>query len=250
VLITGGSSGIGLETARRVAAAGAVTLICGRDLQKLADAERLIQSEGGRISADAVDLADPGDCAEFVQRVLGRHGGVDVLINNAGRSIRRSIQHSLDRFHDFQRTMELNYFGALRLTLGLLPAMAEKRAGHVINISSIGVLMSSPRFAAYAASKAALDAWTRCAASEYADLGIAFTTIYMPLVRTAMIAPTHSYDRVPALSVEQAAQLALQAIVQRPTRIATSVGMLANVGYAVAPDWMRSVSNYLFRSVA
>jgi len=249
VLITGGSSGIGLETARRVATAGAITLICGRDLRKLVDAEQQIRREGGNISADAVDLADPTDCDELVQRVLEQHGRVDVLVNNAGRSIRRSIQHSLDRFHDFQRTMQLNYFGALRLTLGLLPAMAENRAGHVINISSIGVLMGSPRFAAYAASKAALDAWTRCAASEYADLGIEFTTIYMPLVRTAMIAPTESYERVPALSAEQAAELAIQAIVRRPARIATSLGTLANVADAVAPHWLRSVGNYLFRSV-
>jgi len=249
VLITGGSSGIGLATARRVAAAGARTLICGRDLHKLSDAERQIAGEGGQISADAVDLADPRDCDELVQRVLERHGGVDVLVNNAGRSIRRSVQHSLERFHDFQRTMQLNYFGALRLTLGLLPAMAQRRCGHVINISSMGVLMGSPRFAAYAASKAALDAWTRCAASEYADLGIAFTTIHMPLARTPMIAPTQSYDRVPALSAEQAAELVIQAIVERPLRITPPLGTLADVSHALAPHWLRSIGNQLFRSV-
>jgi len=248
VLITGGSSGIGLQTARRLAAAGAITLICGRDLQKLADAEQQIASDGGQVRADAVDLADPSDCDEFVHRLLDRHGTVDVLINNAGRSIRRSVHSSLDRFHDFQRTMQLNYFAALRLTLGLLPAMAKQRQGHVINISSLAVLMGSPRFSAYAASKAALDAWTRCTASEYADLGIDFTTIHMPLVRTPMIAPTQSYERVPALRPEQAAELVMRAIVQRPARITTSIGALADAAQTVAPHWMRSLGNYLFRS--
>jgi NAD(P)-dependent dehydrogenase (short-subunit alcohol dehydrogenase family) len=249
VLITGGSSGIGLETARRVAAAGATTLICGRDLERLADAERQIGSAGGEVHAHAVDLADPSDCAEFAQRLVRRHGGVDILVNNAGRSIRRSISASLDRLHDYQRTMQLNYFGALQLTLGLLPSMVQKRQGHVINISSLGVLMSTPRYAAYSASKAALDAWTRCAASEYADLGVRFTTIYMPLVRTPMIAPTQSYERVPALTPQQAAELILQAVVQRPARIATSLGTLANLTHTLAPHWMRTLGNYLFRSL-
>jgi NAD(P)-dependent dehydrogenase (short-subunit alcohol dehydrogenase family) len=174
VLITGGSSGIGLESAKRVAAAGAKTIICGRDPERLAQA-RLELGDVGDVSAHSVDIADLDACDGLAQRLLEEHGGVDILINNAGRSIRRSVQHSLDRFHDFQRTMQLNYFGALRLTLALLPAMASRRSGHVINVSSIGVLMNAPRFAAYSASKAALDAWTRCAAGEYADLGIEFT---------------------------------------------------------------------------
>ncbi|HWO08741.1 MAG TPA: SDR family NAD(P)-dependent oxidoreductase [Polyangiaceae bacterium] len=248
VLITGGSSGIGLETARRVAVAGAKTLICARDLDKLTSAQRQLARAGGDVRADAVNLADPRECDAFAGRLLERHGAVDVLINNAGRSIRRSVQHSFERFHDFQRTMQLNYFGALRLTMRLLPAMARQRSGHVINVSSIGVLMGSPRFSAYAASKAALDTWTRCAASEYADVGVAFTTIYMPLVRTPMSAPTESYGRVPALSAEGAAELAVRAIVERPARIATSLGTLGDLAHALAPHWTRSLGNYLFRS--
>jgi NAD(P)-dependent dehydrogenase (short-subunit alcohol dehydrogenase family) len=248
VLITGGSSGIGLETAKRVAAAGARTIICGRDVQKLAEAELEIRARGGDVEVDVVDLADGGACDRFVARVLARHGGVDILINNAGRSIRRAVAHSLDRFHDFERTMQLNYFAALRLITGLLPAMVQRGGGHVINMSSISVLLSAPRFAAYGASKAALDAWTRAAASEYADRGIAFTTIYMPLVRTPMIAPTRSYDDVPALTAAQAADLAVRAIVGRPARIATVVGIIADIARAVAPRLMLSFGQRLHLS--
>jgi NAD(P)-dependent dehydrogenase (short-subunit alcohol dehydrogenase family) len=140
------------------------------------------------------------DCDRFVKLLHDNHGGVDFLINNAGRSIRRAIESSYDRFHDFERTMQLNYFGCLRVTMGLLPGMVAKKKGHVVNISSIGVLTNAPRFSAYVASKAALDAWTRCASSEFADQGISFTTINMPLVRTPMIAPTGLYNNVPTLS--------------------------------------------------
>ena len=136
-------------------------------------------------------------CDALVEKVLAEHGGVDILINNAGRSIRRSIELSYDRFHDFERTMQLNYFGSLRLIMGFLPKMTERRRGQIINISSIGVLANSPRFSAYVASKAALDAFSRCAQGELSGKGIAFTTINMPLVKTPMIAPTKMYDSVP-----------------------------------------------------
>lgn len=248
VLITGGSSGIGLETARRVASAGATTLICGRDPQKLLEAQHLLAGSGA-VQATAVDLSNLEACDAFVRQVLAQHGHVDVLINNAGRSIRRSVQHSLDRFHDLERTMQINYFGALRVTLGLLPEMARRRAGHVINVSSASVPMGAARFSAYAASKAALDTWTRCAASEYADLGVEFTTIYMPLVRTPMIAPTQSYDRVPALSAEQAAELVVRAILERPARLTTPVAALGELVNAIAPRWMRDFGNHMFRSL-
>ena len=171
----------------------------------------------------------------MVAWLIENYGGVDVLINNAGRSIRRGIESSNDRFHDFERTMQLNYFGCLRITMGLLPSMAAKRKGHVVNISSIGVLTNAPRFSAYVASKAALDAWTRCAASEYLDVGVTFTTINMPLVRTPMIAPTKIYQNVPTLSPEEAADLIVQAIVYKPVRIATRLGVFGQVLHALAP---------------
>ena len=150
---------------------------------------------------------------------------MDFLINNAGRSIRRAIEASYDRFHDYERTMQLNYFGSLRVTMGLLPGMVAKRKGHVVNISSIGVLTNAPRFSAYVASKAALDAWTRCASSEFADQGISFTTINMPLVRTPMIAPTKIYNNVPTLAPEEAADMIAQACIYKPVRVATRLGI-------------------------
>ena len=187
VLITGGSSGIGLAAAHKFAEAGATTIICGRDQDKLDEACAEAKAKGYSFIAYSADIADMTDCDRFVQLLIDNHGGVDFLINNAGRSIRRAIESSYDRFHDYERTMQLNYFGCLRVTMGFLPGMVAKRKGHVVNISSIGVLTNAPRFSAYVASKAALDAWTRCASSEFADQGITFTTINMPLVRTPMI---------------------------------------------------------------
>ncbi|HEX7644714.1 MAG TPA: SDR family oxidoreductase [Burkholderiaceae bacterium] len=247
VLITGGSSGIGLAAAHKIAEAGAITIICGRDEEKLAEAKREIQERGFDVITYSADVADMADCDRFVKLLLENHGGVDVLINNAGRSIRRGIESSFDRFHDFERTMQLNYFGALRVTMGLLPKMIENKRGQVINISSIGVLTNAPRFSAYVASKSALDAWTRCAASEFADVGIKFTTINMPLVRTPMIAPTKIYNNVPTLSPEEAADLIAQAIVYKPVRIATRLGILGEVVHALVPRIAQIVMNTSFR---
>ncbi len=246
-LITGGSSGIGLAAARKLAEAGAITIICGRDEDKLAAAKKEITDRGFNVITYSVDVSDMADCDRFVQRLIEDHGGVDVLVNNAGRSIRRGIESSFDRFHDFERTMQLNYFGALRLTMGLLPKMIEQKRGHVINISSIGVLTNAPRFSAYVASKSALDAWTRCAASEFADLNIKFTTINMPLVRTPMIAPTSIYQNVPTLSPEDAADMIAQAIVDKPVRIATRLGILGEVMHALLPRVAQVIMNTSFR---
>jgi len=247
VLITGGSSGIGLAAAQKFAAAGAITVICGRDEEKLAEAKALIKSEGNTLHTYSVDIADMQDCDRFVAQLLADFGHVDILVNNAGRSIRRGIENSFDRFHDLERTMQLNYFGALRVTYGLLPKMMERRKGHVVNISSIGVLTNAPRFSAYVASKGALDAWTRCAASEFADLNITFTTINMPLVRTPMIAPTKLYNNVPTLSPEQAADLIAQAVIHKPVRIATRLGVLGQVMHALIPKPAQILMNTSFR---
>jgi NAD(P)-dependent dehydrogenase (short-subunit alcohol dehydrogenase family) len=187
------------------------------------------------------------DTERFVALVTQEHGGVDILVNNAGRSIRRGIESSFDRFHDVERTMQLNYFGAVKVTMGFLPGMMKKRAGQVINISSIGVLTNAPRFSSYVASKAALDAWTRCAASEFADLNIKFTTINMPLVRTPMIAPTKLYNNVPTLAPEEAADLIVQAIVYKPVRIATRLGIAGQVLHALVPKVMQIAMNTSFR---
>ena len=247
VLVTGGSSGIGLAAAHKFAEAGAVTIICGRDQDKLDEACAEATAKGYQFIAYPADIADMADCDRFVQLLIQNHGGVDFLINNAGRSIRRAIESSYDRFHDFERTMQLNYFGCLRVTMGLLPGMVAKRKGHIVNISSIGVLTNAPRFSAYVASKAALDAWTRCASSEFADQGISFTTINMPLVRTPMIAPTQIYKNVPTLSPEEAADMIAQACIFKPVRIATRLGVTGQVLHAFVPRIAQIVMNTSFR---
>ena len=247
VLVTGGSSGIGLAAAHKFAEAGAITIICGREQEKLDEACKEAKAKGHPFVAYSVDLSDMADCERFAKLLTEQHGGVDFLINNAGRSIRRAIESSYDRFHDFERTMQLNYFGCLKLTMGLLPGMVEKKKGHVVNISSIGVLTNAPRFSAYVASKAALDAWTRCASSEFADVGITFTTINMPLVRTPMIAPTKIYNNVPTLSPEEAADMVAQACIGKPVRIATRLGIVGELLHAVAPRVAQIGMNTSFR---
>ena len=235
VVITGGSSGIGLSTAQRVAEAGAITVIVARGEEELFKARDEMKAKGGKVFAYTADLADMADCDRLVAAVLKDHGHVDILVNNAGRSIRRSIELSYDRFHDFERTMQLNYFGSLRLIMGFMPTMTQRRKGHIINISSIGVLANSPRFSAYVASKAALDAFSRCAQGELSGKGISFTTINMPLVRTPMIAPTKMYESVPTLSPDEAADLVVKGIIEKPSRIATRLGIFSAVLNAIAP---------------
>jgi NAD(P)-dependent dehydrogenase (short-subunit alcohol dehydrogenase family) len=250
VLVTGGSSGIGLAAAIKFAEAGAITVICARDEAKLAEAKKQILAAAGKdatVATFSSDIADESSCKDLVDWLNETHGGVDFLINNAGRSIRRAIESSYDRFHDFERTMQLNYFGCLRVTMGLLPGMVAKKKGHIVNISSIGVLTNAPRFSAYVASKAALDAWTRCASSEYADQGITFTTINMPLVRTPMIAPTKIYNNVPTLAPEEAADMIAKACVYKPVRIATRLGVAGEVLHALLPRVAQIVMNTTFR---
>ena len=247
VLITGASAGIGKAAAIKIAEAGAKTLIVARTEEKLLETQREIEARGGKAFIYTADVADIASCDALIQQVLADHGGVDILINNAGRSIRRAIENSLDRFHDYERTMQLNYFGALRLIMGFIPSMLQKKRGHVINISSIGVLSNAPRFSAYVSSKAALDAFSRCAVAEFSDSGIDFTTINMPLVRTEMIAPTKIYQHVPTLSPDEAADMIVQGIIYRPERIATRVGIFAQVLHAVAPKLYAVIMNTAFR---
>ena len=247
VMVTGASSGIGHDCAIKLAAAGAVVILVARTPAKLQHTLDEVAAADGEAYAYPCDLSDMADCDRLVASVLARHNHVDVLINNAGRSIRRSVNHSFDRFHDFERTMQLNYFGALRLILGLAPTMLERRSGHIINISSIGVLASPPRFSAYVASKAALDAFAWCAGSEFADRDVRFTTINMPLVRTPMIAPTRLYDAFPTLSPDEAAELVMKAVVDKPKRIATGLGLAGAVAQAVTPRLSELVLNQAYK---
>jgi len=206
-----------------------------------------IEAEGGSAHSFSADLADMDSCDQVIDRIVRELGSIDVLINNAGRSIRRSIATSYDRFHDFERCMQLNYFGSLRLIMRALPLMQKKRRGQIINISSIGVLSNAPRFSAYVSSKAALDAFSRCAAAEFSDTGVSFTTINMPLVRTPMIAPTKMYDNVPTITPDEAAVMVKQAVIYKPQRIATRLGVFAQVMHAVAPKVWEIIMNSAFR---
>jgi NAD(P)-dependent dehydrogenase (short-subunit alcohol dehydrogenase family) len=247
VLITGGSSGIGRATALRLAEAGAHVIVVARDPQKLDAVAAEIRAHGGAVTTYPCDITDERATAALVKQVLATHGGIDILINNAGHSIRRSIAISCERLHDYERLMQLNYFAAVRLTLGFLPQMAARRSGHVIVISSIGVLSNAPRFSAYVASKAAIESFARCAASEYRDQGVHFTVVNMPLVRTPMIAPTQAYAQLPAMSPSEAAGLIADAIVHKPPRVATRLGMFARGLELVAPKLADVINNVSFR---
>ncbi len=246
VLVTGASSGIGRATAAVLARAGATVLLVARDAEALAGLVAELEEEGHAAHALPCDLADPDAVDALVARVLEEHGGVDVLVNNAGLSIRRSVVRSADRPQDYERTMQVNYFGAMRLTRGLLPAMLEQRSGHVVNASTMGLQAGAPRFGAYLASKAALDAFGRCLAQETRHAGVRVTTINLPLVRTPMIAPTDAYANALALSVPQAVGLVVEAIRTRPTRLVPRLGVAMEIGRALSPRGVEAGMNLAF----
>src|SRR6059058_5120789 len=233
-MVTGASSGIGRSAALKIADAGGIVLLVARTPEKLESTKEAIEAGGGTAYIHRCDLSDMEDIDRMADEVLAQHGHVDVLVNNAGRSIRRSIALSYDRFHDFERTMQLNYFGAVRLILKLLPAMRQRRQGHIVNVSSIGVQTNTPRFSAYVASKAALDAFSRCIASEILQDGVHLTTIHMPLVRTPMIAPTTMYDRFPTMTPTEAADMICKAMIRKPKKVGTPLGNMGALAYQVA----------------
>jgi NAD(P)-dependent dehydrogenase (short-subunit alcohol dehydrogenase family) len=251
VLITGASSGIGKAAAIKCAEAGAEVLLVARTPEKLEETKATIEEAGGTAHIHQCDLSNLEDVERMASEVLEQHGRVDVLVNNAGRSIRRSVELSYERFHDFERTMQLNYFGALRLILSLLPAMRKpskgRKGGQIINVSSIGVQTHTPRFSAYVASKAALDAWSRCVASEVVDDGVHITTIYMPLVRTPMIAPTKMYDAFPTSTPEEAAEMITNAMINKPKKVATRLGNFGELLYNVAPKASDAILNTAYK---
>jgi NAD(P)-dependent dehydrogenase (short-subunit alcohol dehydrogenase family) len=240
VLVTGASSGIGEATARAVAARGATVLLVARRADELERVRAAIEAAGGGAAAYVCDLTDGDAVDAVVARLLAEHGAVDYLVNNAGRSIRRSLALSYDRFHDFERTMAINYFGPVRLTLGLLPAMRAQQFGHVVNIVTWGVQMKAPKFSAYIASKTALDTWSRIAGREaYAD-NVTFTNMRFSLVRTPMSAPTEAYAGRGA-TPEQAAGRIVRALEERPLTVNTwagNVGELLNILAPRLSDWL------------
>ena len=243
VMVTGASSGIGEASAIRLAEAGATVLLVARSADKLAELKKRLDQTIGTAEIYPADLSDAESLDAMIAKVIKDGNEPDILVNNAGHSIRRSVENSYDRIHDYERTMQLNYFGALRLILGFLPGMRERKSGQIINISSAGVQTRTPRFSAYIASKAALDAFSDSVQSESLDDGIRFTTIFMPLVRTPMIAPTKIYKRFPTLTPEQAAQLIAEAVIYRPRRLAPPFGYIASFADALSPDLMDNVRN-------
>jgi len=235
VVITGASSGIGQVVALKVAQAGGIPVLVARGKDKLEETKATIERRGGTAYVFPCDLSDLEAIDSLCEQLSTELESVDFVINNAGRSIRRSLRLSHDRFHDFERTMQLNYFGAIRLVMGLIPAMKKAKGGHVVNISSIGVQTNPPRFSAYVASKSALDSWSNVVSSELVGDGISFTSIHMPLVRTPMIAPTKIYDKFPTISPAQAADLVITAMVERPHEINTMLGNIGAIAHTVAP---------------
>jgi NAD(P)-dependent dehydrogenase (short-subunit alcohol dehydrogenase family) len=247
VLITGASSGIGKSAAVKCADAGATVLLVARSVEKLEETKAEIERAGGVAHIHRCDMSDMEDVERMAEDVLAYHGHVDIVVNNAGRSIRRSVELAYERFHDYERTMQVNYFGAVRLILALLPTMQARKSGHIINISSIGTQTNPPRFSAYVASKAALDAFSRVIASEVIDDGVHITTIHMPLVRTPMIAPTRMYDVFPAISPEEAAEMIAEAMVEQPKKVATRLGTLGELIYAISPTTSDRILNQAYK---
>jgi short-subunit dehydrogenase len=249
VMVTGASSGIGEATARAAAAKGAHVVLVARREAELDRVRASIEQAGGRATSYALDLTDLEAIDGLVERVLADVGTVDYLVNNAGRSIRRSLDLSHDRFHDVERTMAINYFGPVRLTMALLPSMRAQGFGHVVNIVTWGVQMKAPKFSAYIASKTALDTWSRIAGREtYAD-GVTFTNMRFALVRTAMVVPTDVYDNRASMSAEQAAAKVVRALEDRPLTWDTAAGRVGSVLNVVAPRFSDALMSRFHRRV-
>jgi short-subunit dehydrogenase len=246
VVITGGSSGIGEAAAKRIAGAGGHVVLVARTPENLEKVANDIEQAGGVAHVYPCDLSDTDAIATMADKVLADLGHVDILINNAGRSIRRSLELSYDRIHDYQRTMQLNYLGAVQLILKFVPGMRERGSGQIINMSSAGVQTRAPRFGAYIASKAALDTLSDSLQAETINDGVRFTTVYMALVKTPMISPTKVYDQFPTLTPDQAAGVIADAIVHRPRRLSPPFGQFAVFADAVNPMIMDYVRNRAF----
>lgn len=236
VLLTGASSGIGEAAAEKLARRGAMVVAVARRQDLLDQLVTRITADGADARAHACDLSDLDAVDELVATVQKELGGIDILVNNAGRSIRRPLEESLERWHDVERTMTLNYYGPVRLIRGLAPGMLERGDGHIINVSTWGVKTESPPlFGVYNASKAALSSISRIIETEWADRGVNSTTLYYPLVKTPMIAPTRAYDGLPGLSAQEAANWIVTAARHRPVSIAPRIAVTAHAVNSIAP---------------
>jgi thioester reductase-like protein/short-subunit dehydrogenase involved in D-alanine esterification of teichoic acids len=246
VIITGASRGIGRAAASAIAERGATVFALARNGEALDALVAEIRANGGAAHAFTCDVTDSSSVEHTVKDILGRFEHVDYLVNNAGRSIRRSVVNSTDRLHDYERVMAVNYFGAVRMVLALLPHWRERRFGHIVNVSSAGVQARNPKYSSYLPSKAALDAFSDVVGSEVLSDHITFTNIHMPLVRTPMIVPSHRLNPVPAISPERAAAMVVRGLVEKPARIDTPLGTLAEAGNYFAPRTSRRVLHQLY----
>ena len=246
VIITGASSGIGRASAIAVAERGATVFALARNAEALDDLIAEIRAAGGQAHAFTCDVTDSTSVEHTVKDILGRFGYVDYLVNNAGRSIRRSVIASTDRLHDYERVMAVNYFGAVRMVLALLPHWHERRFGHVVNVSSAGVQANGPKYSAYLPSKAALDAFADVVSTETLSDHITFTNIHMPLVKTPMIVPSRRLNPIPPITAEHAAAMVVRGLVEKPARIDTPVGTLADFGNYMTPKLSRRVLHQLY----
>jgi len=249
IVLTGASSGIGEAAAERFAALGARVCLVARRQDELERVAESVSAAGGSAGIYRADLNDEAEVAQLAKRLMHDEGRIDVLINNAGRSIRRPISESLDRFHDYTRTMELNYFAPVQLTLALLPRFYEQGAGHVINVSSMAALIPTPRFSAYTGSKCALDGFSRTLAAEHVGRNIHVTTINYPLVKTPMTAPTRIYRYLPQMDRRKAADWLVHAIEHRPMRMTTNAGRTWGAATSLLPGPTTRTTGRLFRTV-
>ncbi|MGH8530570.1 MAG: SDR family NAD(P)-dependent oxidoreductase [Nevskiales bacterium] len=247
IIITGASSGIGEAGAKKLAAEGAKLCLVARRLDELERVKKEIEAAGGTAWIYPADLSNETEVDAVIQQILAEHPQIDVLINNAGRSIRRTVKDSLQRFHDYQRTMQLNYFAAVRLTLAVLPRMFEQKQGHIINVSSMSALMPTPYYSAYVGSKSALDGFSRCLASELVDRGVHVTVINFPLVKTPMTAPTKAYRYLRQMDVNDAGDWIVKAVKKRPARITSGLGNAWALSTTVAPGTTADWTGRLFR---
>jgi len=247
IVITGASSGIGEQAALQLAQRGAQLCLVARRREELERVQALVAARGGAAAIYPADLSVEEEVDRCAAAILGEHGHADVLVNNAGRSIRRSIRNSLDRDHDFHRTMQINYFAAVRLTMRLLPRMIERGQGHIVNITSMAVQAATPGFAAYVASKYALEGYSRVLAAEMADRGVQVTVVHYPLVRTPMSSATEVYRKVRQMSPEQAARWIVRAIDKRPARVGTLLGEALETANVLMPGTTARWTGRVFR---
>ncbi len=247
IVLTGSSSGIGAEAASKLARLGATVCLLARRQGQLDEVRARIEAEGGAAHTYAVDLSDPEATDAVAARLLAEHPRIDAVVNNAGRSIRRPILESLGRVHDYERTMAINYFGAVRLTLALVPRFVEQGHGHVVISSSMSTQVPIPLFSAYLASKAALESFTRSLTAELGHQGLTSTVIHFPMVRTEMSSATPIYQAMPMLSANKAANWIVKAVVDKPTRVTSVPGALGELGMATLPGIVTKASQPLFR---